>query len=556
MFKGRLGRATLKRNTHVEPPSAEQEPLDAFIVLEERNHRRVMAGHKKERNRLSHVSKLPAELVIIVLQIMRHDTASPLSLVRMTHVYCRWREIALGCAHLWTGICFKACPALIETLIQRTGRHSLLDFDIPFRLSPRLWELAEENLQSETSRIKTLRVAGPFVSVVRDLELGMPSLTHLELENDSSASNWPIIPDEFLEGGAPELRYLSLINMAPRYWCTPRITALTHLKVQLFPRWEYAYHHTRDTIFDALEEMPGLLDLDLSMDFPVPDQAKEARLSNLRRLRLKSSFNDLATFLECVLLPFSTVITLEGTLTRDEDIAERLKDAIQAAWVSDPLGGSVEDTGPPVLTSLCIDSDSWDASSFTGTWGGVDEPCGTLTLNITNVSVSKEPLAWLFASKCFGGLASLHEVMHETTTFESQLADLGKLKRLTMLSLRDPATMGAFSRYAIESMSSTRPLYGTIPFHSLKTVTLVGISLRPGDRNFELFLNFLEKRRARDEHTATRENRKSFKISTLELVNCSHIHADTLSELAREVVHLDSQRSDLSSPSREGSVEV
>lgn len=246
----------------------DQEAHDAFIALEERNHKERMAQFKKKRNLLSPVSRLPAELVIIILQMLQEEVASPrsLGLQRMTRVYSRWRIIALGCPSLWTDIDFKLCPSMIEALLKRTGRHALLDINIPPRL--RRWGLAGKTLESEAFRIKTLHVTGDFLSVVTQLRYGMPSLTHLELQNDSSAGFWAMLPSQFLEGGAPRLRHLSLTNMAPRYWNSPIIVSLTHLKVQLLHRWEYAHGHTMDTIFDALEHMPGLVDLDLAMDIP------------------------------------------------------------------------------------------------------------------------------------------------------------------------------------------------------------------------------------------------------------------------------------------------
>ncbi|TFK78924.1 hypothetical protein K466DRAFT_506496, partial [Polyporus arcularius HHB13444] len=81
-------------------------------------------------NLTSAVHKLPPEIVLLIFDLVRHETAREAghatvelsaagncSLVSLTHVCRRWRAVALDCPALWTGIVSRSSSA--ETFVQR-----------------------------------------------------------------------------------------------------------------------------------------------------------------------------------------------------------------------------------------------------------------------------------------------------------------------------------------------------------------------------------------------------------------------------------------------------
>ncbi|EPQ50107.1 hypothetical protein GLOTRDRAFT_51031, partial [Gloeophyllum trabeum ATCC 11539] len=66
---------------------------------------------KRERNQLLPVQRLPAELLLQIINLAWTDCAprhwEPVFLVGVTHVCSYWREISLTASQLWSRICLK-----------------------------------------------------------------------------------------------------------------------------------------------------------------------------------------------------------------------------------------------------------------------------------------------------------------------------------------------------------------------------------------------------------------------------------------------------------------
>lgn len=308
---------------------------------------------------------LPAE---VLTNVFGH--LPPRNMITATHICQYWRDVALGCATLWTTL-----PLLSAGFTELAAERAR---DLP--LSIRVGDTTGRGAASLsthgecTRRLLCLPQRLKHISIVVRCSPSHPSLEtvlsgctgsaplletlHVECPDRQSR-----IPDKFLSGGTPSLLSIGLLNCAVRWATIPFASTLTHLHLS---QQEHPAVYRRvlrrpsiADLVDSLRRTPLLIELKLknylpkSPDYSIPDLKPlppGITLPSLARLSLNDGVQCMITFLRVVLIPKATSVAFEfGYDLRDLADFRRLLVVLDRTWKDDRLGYRPLKQGPHQL---------------------------------------------------------------------------------------------------------------------------------------------------------------------------------------------------------------
>jgi len=268
------------------------------------------------------INRLPPEILVHIFNFVpssprsRDESASSLiwpslfdfkdvnSLLGVTHVCRRWRDIALGSSTLWTTIDEHSHHAAASAYVERSRETSLKilvnSYTHPF---------IKGIYQSASARISTLYHRSHYGAVVNSLNFAAERLEAFGLEilaGVGSLSSYSAAPLLF-DGKAPRLKVLVLSRVP---WLPAnRFSTLTHLSIS------ENFVMTLSGLLDFLSGTPYLLDLIIMssrvIETEVTQKGPTVNLNCLRRLAMgKVDAAFVSCFLSHVALPSHMALRL------------------------------------------------------------------------------------------------------------------------------------------------------------------------------------------------------------------------------------------------------
>jgi hypothetical protein len=282
---------------------------------------------KKHRNALAAISQhLPAELLCAVFGALasileKSDSKQRLQWIRVTHVCCHWREVALRCPSLWSHIDISY-PQWILPMLGRSRMAPLVikaDMRSPSQKDDLLLVLGH------MSRVRILDLTSwcstPIIhQVMPKMTAPAPLLEKLRISM-SRGHYQPTMPFLIFGGDAPELRHLELRNCLLLRQLP--IRCLTHLQI-------YNASSDRASLFLATKDFVAclremhqlqracfgeLLDvrssgLEMRQDEPIVE------LPHLSNLQVSGGHLQCAQLMSYLSLPTDVSLKLNCTVTR------------------------------------------------------------------------------------------------------------------------------------------------------------------------------------------------------------------------------------------------
>ena len=240
-----------------------RKPIEGEIKVSEQ----VTQELKYRRNARAPISRLPTETLAEIFSLLPgYEDVPYLAWIRVTHVFHRWREIALNFPHLWNHINFSKLTLAGITKILARAKMSPLHLEAKITC----WDTARftafcSQLEANISRIRHLSISGEFQTVLGRLVSPAPALVSLSLTKPHRyIPPQYIIPDSLFNGTAHKLTRLELIGCSVE-WKSPLLKGLQTLKI-LMP-----YAQEMPTLEDwlaALNEMSQLKTLILDNATP------------------------------------------------------------------------------------------------------------------------------------------------------------------------------------------------------------------------------------------------------------------------------------------------
>ncbi|KAJ7180688.1 hypothetical protein C8R46DRAFT_1070260 [Mycena filopes] len=190
-------------------------------------------GLQSQRNALSAVGRLPAEMLSRIFLFCSRQVPHSLSWIKeVSHICRHWRAVALGCPNLWCSITFSR-PKWAAEMLKRSKMAPLRIRVNADYLTPKVIEAVHSSL-GQISRTEELDVAGgSVIQEILNLTDPAPYLHSLSL---SLLSHWQtspervVLPADFLNGEAPRLRKIELTGFSIP-WDSPLMSNLVNLKV-------------------------------------------------------------------------------------------------------------------------------------------------------------------------------------------------------------------------------------------------------------------------------------------------------------------------------------
>ncbi|KAG2015325.1 hypothetical protein CC2G_008608 [Coprinopsis cinerea AmutBmut pab1-1] len=188
-----------------------------------------------ERNKLSPVSRLPAEVLSEIFVWRASPTEKPRMWVpSITHVCASWREIALNFPPLWSTIHGPAQnmgPSWLATFLERSkgaplSIHSQID-DFPNQDEAAISRVRHilANTLKETHRLRHVFLSGDLslpwrrngisAFLVYRMTSPAPLLTKITVHNSLSYRRGIVLPSPFLAGHAPCLKEATFSDCLP-----------------------------------------------------------------------------------------------------------------------------------------------------------------------------------------------------------------------------------------------------------------------------------------------------------------------------------------------------
>ncbi|KAF5333242.1 hypothetical protein D9611_002778 [Ephemerocybe angulata] len=280
---------------------------------------------KSSHNALTTTYRLPSEIlssIFLSLSLMDStDLDQPIyrrvSWLRATFVCRRWRFVALGYAALWTTPPLDE-PELAKIMISRSQGAPL---SIHYG-APELWRRGSQfpilyKVLSKLDRLRSVKLEAvryyedlDFLSLLSHwTDATLPVLETLHLSHSSEHHNSPL-PVRFLQGGAPQLRHLTLLHCGNTWDQAPLFPSITHLSLEGPRKAPSESNNSRPPtvakLVDSLRHLPHLQHLDLAYCLPLATTAPHiapARLAALRSLNLSDTAATLESFFRVVQLP-------------------------------------------------------------------------------------------------------------------------------------------------------------------------------------------------------------------------------------------------------------
>ncbi|KAG2013119.1 hypothetical protein CC2G_010059 [Coprinopsis cinerea AmutBmut pab1-1] len=238
-------------------------------------------------------------------------------------------------------------------------------------------------VSAHVRRLRTLEIDAMYTHNLLDwispLTEDAPRLSRLRLAIDRS-TNWVELPSKFLNGGAPVLRHLTLMNCTFP-WSTPFLLHLTSFNLCI----EHNHPHqlSMEPFLDTLEQMHSLVELGLGVDFDDTSSTLDGRvvaLTSLQILRITNSTTEWARVLRYVAIPPSALLRMQAFGNN----------------YTDNIPPSEHPPIPPITPLRCLPS-TIDMTSSEASTHAVKAVFKTLQLSITNSSrsVRRSLMVWV-----------------------------------------------------------------------------------------------------------------------------------------------------------------
>ncbi|KAF5333634.1 hypothetical protein D9611_002787 [Ephemerocybe angulata] len=308
---------------------------------------------KSSRNAVTTTCRLPNEILSsIFLSLFLMDTTDldkPLytrvSWLRATFVCRHWRFVALGCAALWTTPPLDK-PELAETMVSRSQGAPL---SIHYKERASRWAgsqtLILDRFLPHLDRLRSVKLEGvlgykelDFLSLLSHwTDATLPVLESLHLSNSILCDDNPL-PVRILQGGAPQLRHLTLLHCGITWDQAPLFPSITRLSLEGSPKnpSNNSQRPTVPKLVDSLRHLPHLQHLDLVYCLPLATTAPRiapARLTALRSLKLWDTATTFESFFHVVQVPKTARMGFRITecFAHDRIVFKEMFDAIKAS---------------------------------------------------------------------------------------------------------------------------------------------------------------------------------------------------------------------------------
>ncbi|KAH6904631.1 hypothetical protein BKA70DRAFT_1295926 [Coprinopsis sp. MPI-PUGE-AT-0042] len=326
---------------------AARQEVDSQINALERQILELKTG----RNALAPISILPEDVMgSIFLEVKTTAEGSDenrKAWIRSSHVCRRWRDMMLDYPLLWSGF----APGDVSLLEQALARSKEVPLTIKFHSNSAI-ESALPVLSkalSQTSRLKDLNLQGYASTLERvfaPLVTAAPILQTLSIHSTDGVAS--LSPD-FLNQDAPSLQELRLRDYTISL-TSPLLRGLTHLMMKVD---ETTPSMPGDDVLNALNGMPGLVDLDLDLgNVNTDDTASTAQITELPHLS-KLTLKRCGRLFPSLRVPTTCKVWVSCAKVADADL-EQMAVTFVSCWLS-PTRVACED---PLMQSARIEENS------------------------------------------------------------------------------------------------------------------------------------------------------------------------------------------------------
>ncbi|KAF5329016.1 hypothetical protein D9611_013860 [Ephemerocybe angulata] len=298
-------------------------------------------------------------------RVIRHCFAKKQSWVPQTNICRRWREVAIGCASLWTSPLFHwKMPEWGPIMVDRSQQAPLTLKLIQNPLGSTPDPTSSKALSAISGRLRVVEIQSRnFASAKLSVLLShcqwstAPMLENLTIDNLSEGSNRAsgadTFPDNFLLGGTPSLRKLEVLCCFVEWSKLPvyNVPQMTHLSLANGKGAEDQYRPSVKALADALRAMPLLESLKLVEFIPSGEEpAYPARttLLTVTSLTVMDSGKRIKHFFDTIDIPdYAYIDVHDRTDARPEEIEAQFL-SILASLKPGPLS----DTKPSLLDGI------------------------------------------------------------------------------------------------------------------------------------------------------------------------------------------------------------
>ncbi|KAF6759761.1 hypothetical protein DFP72DRAFT_1042917 [Ephemerocybe angulata] len=297
------------------------------------------------RNSNRPVNRLPAEVLshifLILFWTVQAEAAENQKVfwIYATHVCRQWRAVALGCAALWCDFAFDMHGELMRTILPRSKN---LPISVSLKCDGATDMEALGEVLSHTTRICHLDLSSagcdlPSYSLALELMgSSAPLLTTLSVSY-ATLMEEERLPENWLKGGLPALKYLKLKNFELDWARVPFSPALTtlHLEQSDSTNPDFA------EMLQTFRGLPLLENLILCGKFPqdgFQPRMKPMTFSYLKHLSLTGWGHLIGNFLLGIRVPKTTFIdiTFNGEHEWTSEVNACVA-SIRELWRDDPL---------------------------------------------------------------------------------------------------------------------------------------------------------------------------------------------------------------------------
>ncbi|KAJ3547821.1 hypothetical protein NMY22_g1502 [Coprinellus aureogranulatus] len=282
--------------------------------------------------------RLPAEIlsnVFIFMKASAEESPTPqehYSWTKATQVCRQWRSTAVDCVALWTHLDLSWPAALLRLFLERS-KNAPLSIVCMLR-SPTLCDqefiamalsdpgrirslVASEDSMTTRIELRVLNVRPPPLKTFLSSWTGCaPVLERLDLQWTLHSGN--PLPQNFLEGGAPNLSHLTVAGFDFQWSSLPlfpsiRVLEVTNYQVHMNPEVAQA------EFYNSLRQIPFLHTLKLwscppETEQPLPrSDASRLVFNSLKSIAILDEMSYVNAFLQVARAPTATSITVEYT---------------------------------------------------------------------------------------------------------------------------------------------------------------------------------------------------------------------------------------------------
>lgn len=292
---------------------------------------RLLGSFQSKFNELAPIGKLPFEILTRIFTILAED--DPLDRDRgyfsrerepcvlhwlvVTHVCCRWREVAMSSPFLWRKPALYLGPEWFFEMLERAESallHLVLDDSIrmarrwhPLR-SPELSERLSKHLHSVEVLILSSDNRSKKILPLQSWIAPTPKLRTLEVHNTGSSLNPITLRPDFLANHFPSLHEVTL-HCVDNSW-----TALSFRDLVRFTLEDCDWYLSYDELLDVLKASPRLEYLKLlrkdSISTVVHPPRPRVRLPRLKLITLRGYDIHCTALLSALEIPNTSSISL------------------------------------------------------------------------------------------------------------------------------------------------------------------------------------------------------------------------------------------------------